>query len=472
MIVNPCESTDEKVNKCCPHWTAKMGHNLRSMMKVMRFANGRGKSAYELHSLVPEDVTKVGKYQIDRQTLTYEKKQTKLDATSMIPVCFFEYFNEDTFKKNSFKETSCQLFQPVVTDMGMCHSFNPVPVLDLLEPSYFTESFYEAYKHDLIFNTSLINGTESGRFFNFYLLGNQRMRFSNRGKGSFGSELRPDRFLFGLSNAEEYFNIGESNKIFSAGYKITLNVQAMEIVPTESMTDISIELRQCRLPGENEDLKIFKVYSKPACEFEFRLNKAKDICKCLRWDIPSDSKTRYPICDIYGNYCFKNVWEKHQKSIKECLPGCHQLKFTSSEVREKLDAHYLCTKSSSSTGIRQIAAKLYSLGGMNNFNYVYKLKDWLENGNTNNETYNKTQSKIDFCIDLVNNALVEVTVMFERPEFIRTSTSKRVSFPDQLGVFGRYFIMMYLNVFTIANIIYHFRWNSRFVYRNEYSQHG
>ena len=211
----------------------------------------------------------------------------------------------------------------------------------------------------------------------------------------------------------------------------------MEIVPIESMEDISIESRQCRLPHETEGLKIFKRYSKSGCEFESRLKKSEEVCRCVPWDFPYHSSSRYPICDIYGNYCFKNVWKKYQKSIKDCLPGCYQLKFISSEIREKLDAEQICIHDHHNQ-IESMIGRFWSGSGMEHFYEIQKIKELLANGNPQKGVYNVTQAKLDYCISMVENDLAEVTVMFERPEFIRTSTSKRVSFPDQLGVFGKY----------------------------------
>ena len=116
--------------------------------------------------------------------------------------------------------------------------------------------------------------------------------------------------------------------------------------------------------------------------------------------------------------------------------------FTSLELREKLDHQFICTKSSLSTGPRHLADMLWFKSGMKLFSKIKKMKEWISNGNPSNETFNATEAEMDFCMDLVKNDLVEVTVMFERPEFIRTSTSKRVSFPDQLGAFGNKYSML------------------------------
>ena len=45
--------------KCPTHeWTDKIGHNLKPIMKIMRFANRRGKTKFNLKSIL-KDVTEM-----------------------------------------------------------------------------------------------------------------------------------------------------------------------------------------------------------------------------------------------------------------------------------------------------------------------------------------------------------------------------------------------------------------------------
>ena len=232
-----------------------------------------------------------------------------------------------------------------------------------------------------------------------------------------------------------------------AGYKVTFSIQAMEIVPSEDLRDISIKSRKCKFYDEIEGLEIFKTYSKPACEFEFRVKKAKDYCQCVPWYIPSQSKLRYTICDFYGNYCFNKIMNNYQNSINECLPSCHQIKFTSSEIREKIDSAKVCNKSPNEGAERQLAKKIYD-NGYELFFKIEKLREWIEKGNKLNESMDFEQMEKDFCKELMENDIAEVKVMFERKEYIRTHTSKRVTFPDKLGAFGKIFLISNINLIS------------------------
>ena len=68
--------------KCCSHnWSDMLGHDLKSILKVMNFANGRGKSHFDLKSLV-KNVAEI-KYQLNNHRLNIKPP----DTTSILPWC-------------------------------------------------------------------------------------------------------------------------------------------------------------------------------------------------------------------------------------------------------------------------------------------------------------------------------------------------------------------------------------------------
>ena len=97
----------------------------------------------------------------------------------------------------------------------------------------------------------------------------------------------------------------------------------------------------------------------------------------------------------------------------------------------KSNADYICTKGDLHSRMRSLAREVIKLNEYQLFNKIHSMKD----GNLNN-TFNETQAEIDICQELVENEFAEVSVMFERPEFIRTKTSQRMAFADNLGVIG------------------------------------
>lgn len=91
---------------------------------------------------------------------------------------------------------------------------------------------------------------------------------------------------------------------------------------------MTFEERKCRLPHESENLKMFKSYSKSACEFECAVERAAKICLCKPWNIPRYAGERTLYCDMYGNDCF--YWVLIKTDIFdgcECDDDCESTNF-------------------------------------------------------------------------------------------------------------------------------------------------
>jgi hypothetical protein len=127
--VNQFETFETTV---CNIWTKKLGNNLKPIMQIMRFASRRGQSGFDAEALlasVSKNKTLL-KYNINPiGTGFYQTKMAK-DMTTIIPAC--SYANG----KNILHQ-DCFLFEPVLTDLGICHSFNSQPSHALLMNSSF-----------------------------------------------------------------------------------------------------------------------------------------------------------------------------------------------------------------------------------------------------------------------------------------------------------------------------------------------
>ena len=118
-------------------------------MKVMRFANRRGKTTFNKKSIF--DISKIEQYYSLKKRVENEKDNFEIDHNSMLHSCFIKKgFSGSKFGTKVKTAPPCQLFQSVITDMGMCHSFNAKPILEMLAPSHFTKSLNESFKEDLI----------------------------------------------------------------------------------------------------------------------------------------------------------------------------------------------------------------------------------------------------------------------------------------------------------------------------------
>ena len=171
-------------------------------MKVMRLSVGRGKSGISDAELFQNSKPYLN-YDVTKNDENLKIYPFTTDINSIIPWCELKNVTYIPNPKNShggdlFSENSCQLFDPIITDLGVCHSFNPTPTLEMLKPSYFTESFKEAFDSDLpIVEKEIKMGAGAGKEYalNFYLMGNNFQRKLDEG---------PSHFFMGISDKNDY----------------------------------------------------------------------------------------------------------------------------------------------------------------------------------------------------------------------------------------------------------------------------
>ena len=408
--------------------TKAMNYDLNSIMKVMRFAVRRGKSHLNASTLYDAVVKKMNYSTFISRT---EDLFTR-DVNSMIPWCELERKKESLEAKYGGGEI-CNLFNPIVTDLGICHSFNPRQTMDMLKPSMFTEAFEEAFKDDLPINP-VINGSGSGveNALDFYLMDNSFRRMTDE---------KPSRFLLGLTTKNNYFDMKSVSQVIKPGFHTIWKVQAIEIFPSDNLRDLPILKRNCRFPDETDDLQIFKVYSKSACEYECRVKKAVATCGCYPWYVPSrPSPTKQTICDVFGNSCFDYVLrQKDTWKGCSCLPTCHHIEYTYSEQTNPLDLD-LCETSSISGTIESFLASDMMRNGYNSLTYkIFKVQERLEKeSNETLEAWDKSKVRKELCDNMLQNYMAKVSVMFDKKTYIRTRTSLKVTFSDKLAAFGKF----------------------------------
>ena len=132
--------------------------------------------------------------------------------------------------------SECALFDPVITDRGICHSYNAQPSVTMMNPSYFRQSFTEAYENDLTHNwtLSLGSGAGEGNALNFYLLDKDGLLGRN------GSKEYQFSYFVGFSSKEEYFDMKSNGQRIKPGYHTIWKVHAMEIESSEDLRSVPI----------------------------------------------------------------------------------------------------------------------------------------------------------------------------------------------------------------------------------------
>ena len=441
-------------DNCCHFWTNKLGHNLEAIMKVMRFASGRGKSMLKIGAFLKK-IIESNDYPVANVTV-----QESLDLYAQIPWCDYkkQKLQDQIQGAKQFPSLdACNLFQPVITDMGLCHAFNPTPTANILTQSYFKDSFIKAFGDDFNQEQRIEKGLGSGRSnaLDFYI-------FKESDQLEEETNI-PKEVWMGLSTHDGYIDMKSVSQPIRFGYHTTWKVQAMEILPSDDLKEIPIEKRHCRFEDEAEDLILFNLYSQEACEFEQNILHAEKLCQCVPWYIPSKTLTgRHVICDRYGMNCFNQKMKDSQSEnngIERCLPSCHQLQFTYSEVIEKRDPIAICKVDSKvydlypipKTEFEPNLAKVLYRNKFSELLYKYNIvNDWLDSKSNNISALgalDKTAIKKQICEDLVAHDIAKVSVFYEKKKYVKTMTHKSHSLTDKLGTFGKSENILYKTLF-------------------------
>ena len=156
----------------------------------------------------------------------YEEEKEARDKTSFLPSC--SYANSAGIGKE------CKLFDPVITDLGICYSFNAEPILPMLVNSSFKEAFYDAYEYDFLGRLPENAKGAGDTFALTFMIDNSRYLRKKL-------ETWPFKILISSKNA--YFDAFSVAKDVKPGYETTFNVQPIEVVGTDGLRDISEKSR-------------------------------------------------------------------------------------------------------------------------------------------------------------------------------------------------------------------------------------
>lgn len=412
---NPNNSLVCKETDC--NFSKKLQGNL-DIMQIMRLANRRGQSELDLKSL------KFVGANLQYMAKEMDEKSSKIkDRNALLPWCRTGL--DWSYEKDWL---SCDLFQPVVTDLGICQAYNALPTLDFLHQSKFTDAFQNAFESDMgpsTKNLTFGQGAGPEHELVFYIYANNLLR---------RTPYPTKAFYMSLTPASEYFMQGDRIAV-DIGMDSRYRIEPMEIIPTKGLKNIKVDKRHCHFTTESKGkLKRFKKYSQAACKLECNIVAAEKHCNCLPWYFPNDpTNDSLMICDLYGNLCFDQFFKKFGNQVEaqcQCWPDCHTSRYSITEKNFPLDPDQLChDKKSIPYGLASRIA-FYSLSNL--FYKFYK----ISNDDFNFASMDDDSRIIEICYQLVKNDLARVSVTFASKDYIRTIKDTRVTLIGQLGVFG------------------------------------
>lgn len=207
-----------------------------------------------------------------------------------------------------------------------------------------------------------------------------------------------------------------------SGRLYTFSIGINQVETTEKFRKLTKEVRQCYLPEESQDLKIFRNFSKGSCEYECAQSRAAETCLCIPWNYPKAKNDKSPYCDSVGNFCFNTI-------------------MTNSSNYDNCSCHNDCKSTTYS-----IYSTSSSANAVNNFCKIYSLDDGLL-------TYLRSKFLLDnfikgdpmpklnpaeFCENFVKKYVTVVEIEMSSNFVTRSLRNERVSFQDQLAALGKF----------------------------------
>ena len=240
--------------------------------------------------------------------------------------------------------SECRSFDPMPTNLGICHTFNAVSFKGMARDNHYMNTFINVFHPKESDEVQKITGTGIENGFQFILDANKMGRpYMQPGDGG------PANFKISLSGIYNPFDVKSGAMSIRAG-----TITRVRITPAYTSSApglqgaLDINSRQCRFRDENELLKIFANYTRSACRFECMLERAHESCGCTPWNFPYIGKGDMEICDMFGSTCFYDLMSDIGYGEQcACEEDCDEVSFTKFETNKNLNADELCTDTNS-----------------------------------------------------------------------------------------------------------------------------
>ncbi|KAL3273919.1 hypothetical protein HHI36_015345 [Cryptolaemus montrouzieri] len=244
-------------------------------------------------------------------------------------------------------DVDCQeILTPILTDEGMCYSFNMIDVRDIYTDINQMRYYREGRRNP---------DWSPGRGFNQEKIEDNfpRRAFLNGAKNSLIIALltnKTDIYYscreFALQGMRVSLHMPAkiprpSQVFFSVGLNrlTTVSVTPSYMTTTSAIRTYNPHRRNCYFEQERK-LKFFKLYNQGNCDFECWSNYTVEKCGCAQFYMPRDNQTK--ICSMAKRKCFERVkasythkiFGERLRDVKgpsdcDCLPLCTELDYKS-----------------------------------------------------------------------------------------------------------------------------------------------
>lgn len=233
--------------------------------------------------------------------------------------------------------TDCKaLFNEIVTDEGICYSFNMLDY-DMLFNGNILDEDFDSFRHSKASTWTLDEGFQSDDLNAFpYPAVSQRhdsLRVILK-----TTDIDLDYVCVGSNQGFKVFfhlpndfpALSEKHLFVPIKYDVNVAMGARLTTVSKDLREYQPEQRKCYMTHERK-LKFFKSYTKTTCDVECLANYTITACGCVKFSMPRESSTK--ICDYSQINCTINA-KRHmllssdvEESACGCLPSCTEIDY-------------------------------------------------------------------------------------------------------------------------------------------------
>ncbi|XP_066996104.2 pickpocket protein 28-like [Anabrus simplex] len=253
-----------------------------------------------------------------------------------------------------------QLFNPTITDEGICCSFNKV------HRDFLFRNPRDLSDLNVTFPIQTVDWTPESGYPANSVIGS--VPFRPRGPGAhlglrvvldaqideyFCSSTASIGYKLLLHSPVETPKIAQTGNFLTPGEEIRVSIRPSITNSTPQLRYIPKSKRQCVFSSEVY-LKFYRTYTQRNCALECEANYTLEICKCVLSYMPKDART--PICGYKDENCANNAKRAMELSLIEdgdntasfladnprpnckCLPACSEISYHGSQTFSKMSS--------------------------------------------------------------------------------------------------------------------------------------
>jgi len=360
---------------------------------------------------------------------------SSIDFYSAVPLC--EPSVDNPGPKRTYKGApvfdNCLQFNPIPTDLGLCHAMN-------VDHSLRASAFQAALESSSYPTSNKVKGRvlQAGtQSFTFTV--NRQTENRNLWRHDDTQKLRRGGFLYAVVDRVGAMAVRRKTKRLQLGHHVTLSLKLSVVRTNPDLKSLNPLKRGCIFPEEGEEkISLFSNYSQAACQMECMLAYARSVCGCTPWEYPSPNtfgkNQSLFLCDFLGHYCFNEVMKNTshaEHNCSHCTADCDSITVKVDETSLPLDEEAECSYYGKRTWAFDYALKHVK-------NRIPLLAHHVLSYDEPVKRPKLMLFAQEVCKKMVREDFAVVTVQFERDTYIKSIHTHKVGFTEKISSIGKY----------------------------------